>query len=131
MAEYLGIPHVAYVEKVLEVKEKSVVVRASMDKTIETFEVALPCLLTIDKGHVTPRLPSYKRGKEFKDVVIPMITFNDVIDQDETHYGLKGSPTQVERMFPPERNTDKVVLTGSLSEQVDKLTEILKNKKYI
>ena len=68
---------------------------------------------------------------QYVDVVIPMITFNDVIDQDETHYGLKGSPTQVERMFPPERNTDKVVLTGSLSEQVDKLTEILKNKKYI
>ena len=131
MAEYLQIPHIAYVEKVLEVKEHSIVVRASMDKTIETFEVQLPCLITVDKGHVTPRLPSYKRGKDLKNKEIPVITFNDVIDQDETHYGLKGSPTQVERMFPPERNTDKVVLTGSLSEQVDKLTEILKNKKYI
>ncbi len=131
MAEYLGIPHVAYVEKVLEIKNKSIVVRASMDKTIETFEVEFPCLLTIDKGHVTPRLPSYKRGKEFKDVQIPMITFQDVIDQDETHYGLKGSPTQVERMFPPTRNTDKVVLSGNMSEQVQQLTDILKDKKYI
>lgn len=131
MAEYLQIPHVAYVEKVLEVKEHSIVVRASMDKTIETFEVQLPCLITVDKGHVTPRLPSYKRGKDLKNKEIPVITFNDVIDQDETHYGLKGSPTQVERMFPPERNTDKIVLTGTISEQVDQLAEILKNKKYI
>lgn len=131
VAEYLGIPHVAYVESVLEVKDKSIVVRASMDKTIETFEVQLPCLITIDKGHVTPRLPSYKRGKEFKNITIPMVTFNDVIDQDETHYGLKGSPTQVERMFPPERNTDKVVLLGTLEEQVDELTKILVSKKYI
>lgn len=131
MAEYLQIPHIAYVEKVLEVKEDSIVVRASMDKTIETFEVKLPCLITIDKGHVTPRLPSYKRGKELKNKEIPVITFADVIDQDETHYGLKGSPTQVERMFPPERNTDKVVLSGSIAEQVEQLTDILKNKKYI
>lgn len=131
MAEYLQIPHVAYVEKVLEVKDDSIVVRASMDKTIETFDVKLPCLITVDKGHVTPRLPSYKRGKELKNKEIPVITFADVIDQDETHYGLKGSPTQVERMFPPERNTDKVVLTGTISEQVEQLTDILKNKKYI
>ncbi len=131
IAEYLQIPHIAYVEKVVEVKEKSVVVRASMDKTIETFEVKLPCLLTIDKGHVTPRLPSYKRGKELKDVNIPVISFADVIDQDETHYGLKGSPTQVERMFPPQRNTDKVVLKGSITEQVGALSDILKDKKFI
>ncbi len=131
MAEYLGIPHVAYVEKIVEVKEKTIVVKAQMDKTIETFEVKLPCLITIDKGHVSPRLPSYKRGKMLKEQNIPMITFQDVDDQDETHYGLKGSPTQVERMFPPERNTDKVVLQGTVSEQVAKLTEILKDKKYI
>lgn len=131
MAEYLGIPHIAYVEKVLEIKEKSIVVRASMDKTIETFEVMYPCLITIDKGHVTPRLPSYKRGKAMENINIPMITFQDVMDQDENHYGLKGSPTQVERMFPPERNTDKIVLEGSIPEQVNQLTEILKDKKYI
>lgn len=131
IAEYLQIPHIAYVEKVLEVKKESIVVRVSMDKTIETFEVKLPCLITIDKGHITPRLPSYKRGKEFKNVAIPVISFADVMDQDETHYGLKGSPTQVERMFPPQRNTDKVVLTGTLEEQVTILTNILKEKKYI
>lgn len=131
MAEYLDIPHVAYVEKVLEVKENSIIVRASMDKTVETFEVKLPCLITVDKGHVTPRLPSYKRGKEFKDVEIPVVTFANLMDQDETHYGLKGSPTQVERIFPPERNTDKVVLTGTMPEQVDQLVEILKNKKFV
>lgn len=130
MAEYLGIPHVAYVDHVVQVKEHSIIVCSHMDNTIETVEVKYPCLITVDKGGLTPRLPSYKRGKEFKNVEIPMITFNDVIDQDETHYGLKGSPTQVERMFPPKRNTDKIVLSGTIEEQVDNLTEILKEKKY-
>ena len=102
-----------------------------MDKTIETFKVKLPCLITIDKGHITPRLPSYKRGKELNHIDIPIVTFADVIDQDETHYGLKGSPTQVEKMFPPTKNTDKTIINGSVQEQVNILTEILKNKKYV
>ncbi len=131
IAEYLQIPHIAYVEKVLEVTDEYIVVRASMDKTIETFKVKLPCLITIDKGHITPRLPSYKRGKELNHIDIPIVTFADVIDQDETHYGLKGSPTQVEKMFPPTKNTDKTIINGSVQEQVDILTEILKNKKYV
>ena len=128
------IPHIAYVEKVLEIKENSIVVRAQMDKTIETYEVKFPCLITVDKGHITPRLPSYKRGKDFQNIEIPVVTFLDVldvIDQDESHYGLKGSPTQVEKMFPPAKNTDKIVIKGSLDEQVDCLTKILKDKKYI
>lgn len=76
-------------------------------------------------------MPSYKRGKDFQNIEIPVVTFLDVIDQDESHYGLKGSPTQVEKMFPPAKNTDKIVIKGSLDEQVDCLTKILKDKKYI
>ena len=30
-----------------------------------------------------------------------MISLNDFEDKDEKKYGLNGSPTQVERIFPP------------------------------
>ena len=131
MAEALGIPHVCYVDKIVEVKEDSIVVRANMDKTLETMEVKFPCLITVDKGSVTPRLPSYNRSVAFKEHEYRFITFNDVEDQDENHYGLKGSPTQVERMFNPDRNTDKVVLSGTSEELSEKLKEILKEQKFI
>lgn len=131
MAEALGIPHVCYVDKIVEVKEDSIVVRANMDKTLETMEVKFPCLITVDKGSVTPRLPSYNRSVAFKEHEYRFITFNDVEDQDENHYGLKGSPTQVERMFNPDRNTDKVVLKGTSEELSEKLKEILKEQKFI
>lgn len=131
MAEALGIPHVCYVDKIVEVKEDSIVVRANMDKTLETMEVKFPCLITVDKGSVTPRLPSYNRSVAFKEHEYRFITFNDVEDQDENHYGLKGSPTQVERMFNPDRNTDKVVLNGTSEELSEKLKEILKEQKFI
>ncbi len=131
IAEYLHIPHVAYVEKILEVKEKSVIVRAIMDQDIETSEIAFPCLLTIEKGFVTPRLPSYKRGRQLKDVLIPVLTFKDVDDQDENHYGLKGSPTQVERMFAPLKKTEHVFLKGSSKEQANALYDLLKTRKLV
>ncbi len=112
VAEYLGIPHIAYVDKIIEIKEKSIIVSTSMDQTVEVWEVNFPCLITVDKGIYTPRLPSYKRGEEFKDYAIKELTFNDMVDNDESHYGLKGSPTQVERMFPPTKNNEKVLWEG-------------------
>ena len=131
MAEHLGIPYACYVDKIVEVKEKSIVVRSNMDKTLETKEINYPCLITIDKGSVTPRLPSYKRSVEFKDHEYSHITMMDLSDLDEGHYGLKGSPTQVERMFNPDRNTNKVILNGSSDELSDKVTNILKESKYL
>ena len=131
MAEHLGIPYACYVDQIVEVKEKSIVVRSNMDKTLETREIDFPCLITIDKGSVTPRLPSYKRSVEFKEHEYRHITMMDLFDTDESHYGLKGSPTQVEQMFNPDRNTDKVILRGTGAELADKITEVLKQSKYI
>ncbi len=130
MAEYLGIPHVSYVDEVIEVKEHSIIVKVTMDRTVEVLEVKYPCLITVDKGTLSPRLPSYKRGRTLQNVEIPSITFADVFDQDENHYGLKGSPTQVEKMFPPTRNTSKVLLKGNTEEQTAQLTSILQEGKY-
>lgn len=131
MAEHLGIPYACYVDKIVEIKEKSIVVRTNMDKTLETREIMFPCLITIDKGSVTPRLPSYKRSVEFKDHTYPQITLMDLEDKDEFHYGLKGSPTQVEKMFNPDRNTNKVILKGSTDELVNQVKDILKESKYL
>lgn len=113
IAEYLKIPHIAYVDNIIEIKEKSIVVSVSMDKTIEVWEVNFPCLITVEKGIYTPRLPSYKRSIELKNYVIKELTLKDMNDVDENHYGLKGSPTQVERMFPPSKNNEKVIWEGN------------------
>jgi electron transfer flavoprotein beta subunit len=131
MAEYLKIPHVAYVDRIIEVKEHSIIVGFTMDKSVEIVEVSYPCLITVDKGIYTPRLPSLKRAVLFKDYNIPTLTFQDFIDQDEYHYGLKGSPTQVERMFSPSKNTDKLIITGTSEELTEQLFNKLKEIKAI
>lgn len=131
IAEYLDIPHIAYVEKIEEVKEKSIVVSVGMDNTQEVWEINFPCLITVEKGIYTPRLPSYKRSRLFKDYQIRMLTLKDMLDQEESHYGLKGSPTQVEKMFPPTKNTDKEMWNGTSEELSLQFFEKLKSLKVL
>ena len=50
-------------------------------------------------------------------------------DTDENHYGLSGSATQVERIFPPENNVTHEVWSGD--DCADKLLERLKERKFI
>ena len=110
LAHFLGIPYVCYVDKIIEVKDKSIVVRTNMDKTYETVEIAFPCLITVEKNNESPRLPSYKRSVQYSDHQMHIVTFDKFFDTDESKYGLKGSPTQVERMFNPIKDDRKVML---------------------
>lgn len=131
MAEYLGIPHIANVIKIVEVKEESIIVEMDMPNTIELAEIKYPCLLTVEKNIFQPRLPSYKKKVETKDREIKIISLKDFEDQDETKYGLNGSPTQVERIFPPKANNDREMWKGSSEELVDKLSHKLRDLKLV
>ena len=131
MAEYLGIPHIANVLNIVEIKEKSIIVEMDMANTIEVAQVKFPCLLTVDKDIYQPRLPSYRKKLATKDREIKMITLNDFEDKDEKKYGLNGSPTQVERIFPPSVNNDRETWTGNGAELSLKIAAKLKELKFI
>jgi len=128
MAEYLNIPHVANVTKIVRYEEDRVVVEMDMPTTVEVAAVEYPCLMTVEKDIFSPRLPSYKRKMETYDREIKVLSVKDFFDQDEMHYGLNGSPTQVERIFPPESTGEKEFYRGDskvVSRQVsDKLVEL-------
>ena len=131
MAEYLGIPHIANVLKIIEIKVKSVIVEMDMPNTIEVVEVKFPCLLTVEKDIFQPRLPSYRQKLATKDREIRMITLKDFEDKDEKKYGLNGSPTQVEKIFPPSVNNDRETWTGSGAELGLKIAKKLKELKFV
>lgn len=131
MAEYLGIPHITNILRIIEIKEKSVIAEIDFPNTIEVVEVQFPCLLSVEKDSVQPRLPSYKKKLSTKDRVIKMITLADFEDRDEMKYGLNGSPTQVERIFPPSVNLDRETWTGSGEQLSGRMAEKLKLLKFI
>ena len=130
LAEHLGIPHAANIKEV-ELDGDKLKYVSNLDNKIVTAKISMPCLLCADSEINTPRLPSYKRKVEYKDCeeLIKTITFNDVEDKDESHYGLKGSATQVERIFEPDKKQDKQMFTeGDLTSTV---YDILLEKKFI
>ncbi len=131
VAEYLGIPHAAGVTAVDEVKDGKVFVTTNLDNKVVKESIKLPCLLCVDGDINSPRLPSYKVKKTVTDDAVRFLSFADFADQDEKHYGLAGSATQVERIFPPEKNTEKRSITGSSAEQAEGIFELLCERKLV
>ena len=131
VSEYLGIPNVANVLSVDDVKDGKIYVTASLDEKVVKMSVALPCLISVDGDINSPRLPSYKAKKALTGDEVKFLSFADFGDQNADHYGLTGSATQVERIFPPEKNEQKVNVTGDAEKQSDELVALLRGKKII
>ncbi|MBR5527512.1 MAG: electron transfer flavoprotein subunit beta/FixA family protein [Clostridia bacterium] len=132
LAQRLGIEHIANVTEILECRDGYITVTADLDTVIQTAKIKLPCLITIEKDANTPRLPSYNRKKSMDcDELIKVYSVADIPDADENMLGLKGSPTQVERIFPPEKNSGQEISEGSSDELCDKLFELLSTRKFI
>lgn len=131
VAEYMEIPNVSNVISVDDIADGKVFLTACIDEKIVNMSVKLPCLISVDGDINTPRLPSYKIKKQLGEDVVKFLTFADFEDQDAAHYGLTGSATQVERIFPPEKNEQKFNITGSSAEQAAALFELLTDKKMI
>lgn len=64
LAEWLGIPSVSNVRKILEIGEDGVSVEMDMPDDVERVRVRFPCLLTVDQDIFQPRLPSYVKKTE-------------------------------------------------------------------
>lgn len=131
IAEFLNVPHATYIKEIIEIKNNILTVKATYDEYDEIIEMEMPCLITVEKGFSVPRLPSYKRKMSLKDEVIQTVTFKNLKDQDPNHYGLKGSPTQVDEIFPPAKNNLSQLVEGTSKEVADKLFKMLKDGRYL
>lgn len=130
VAEFLDIPHVAFVKKIEEISDKTVRVHRLMDDGYDVVEVTTPALLTVVKEINVPRLPSLRGKMAAKKAVIERFDFA-YIGADEDKVGLKGSPTQVRKIFAPQSNVVKKTLEGTLEEQVGALIEDLRGMKCV
>lgn len=132
MAEFLGIDHATNVTQVLGLDETQITVRLNLENSVQVQQMKLPCLLCADKEINTPRLPSFRRKLQVQEAeCIRVISLADFSDQDELHYGLNGSPTHVEQIFPPEKKKYKEIYEGSGPELAESAYELLLQKKFI
>lgn len=101
LAEFLDVPHSSNITELLGVDGRGITVRMVLDTQVAEQRVALPCVLCVEKDINTPRLPSFRRKQQFMGRQVLTLGLDDLPDRDERRYGLCGSPTQVERIFPP------------------------------
>ena len=111
LAKWLDIPHINWVTDMeLKAEGRIRTVCDMGDRQVEE-QVALPCLLSVEKEAYPPRMPSLKLKISAGKREITQIGLADLRDQEPSHYGLKGSATQVKKIFPPERTKKQELRT--------------------
>lgn len=130
VSEMLGIPCVCNVRAIDKVEGGHIMVDMEMSEDIEQLKVPFPCLITVQKDICEPRLPSYKKQKATANREISRYCLSDMEDKDEKHYGLDGSPTCVQRIFPPISDKVQEMWTGSGEDLSQRIYAALKKMKF-
>lgn len=130
-AEHLGIPQATYVAK-MEVEGDTVKVEREHEEGYEIIEVKLPVLVSVIKSlNYEPRYPTVKGTMKANRAEIPVWTAADLV-VDENKLGLKGSPTQVRKIFTPPRRTQGVIIQKDTArEAVSELIQRLSDAKIV
>lgn len=130
IASQLNIPQVTFADKV-DVENKKAVIKRHIDDGYDIIESPLPVLITMvmPKDYELP-FPSFVNIT--KALSKPFFTYSaDDIMAKKEYLGLKGSPTQVNRIYPPQREVKTTVINTTSVEAVDKIIEILKQENFI
>lgn len=130
IAQQLRIPQITFCEKV-DLDGKKIIARRHIDGGHEIIEAKPPVLFTM----IMP-----------KDYAMPYPSFTDVYNSTKKPFsvwsaedvgakkellGLKGSPTQVNKIYPPKKEFTANVINATAAETVEKIMEILKNESFI
>jgi len=131
IATRLGLAQLTYVDRVesVDLRARRIKVRRMLEGAREIVDAPLPALLSVVKEINEPRyasLPDLIRGLRYQ---APVWQVEDIgVSSEEV--GLKGSPTQVRRIFPPPRRGAGEIIAGALedpdravAELVDRLIE--------
>lgn len=113
LARRLDIPQITYAVGVeeLDLQARTARVLRRLEKGVEVVQAALPCLLTCVEEMNEIRyasLPNMIRAARYQ----PEVWGKDDLRADDQLLGLKGSPTMVNRIFPPPPREPGEVIPG-------------------
>jgi len=124
LAERLRIPFVSSVRKISVGEGNVFQAERMMDDGYDTVEVSAPVLFTVVKEINEPRFASLKGKMKAKNAQIDVLSAEAIGAAPES-IGLKGSTTQVVKVFSPQARGERTMLVGSVEEQIDQLIEKL------
>lgn len=130
MAEHLGIAQITCCSK-FEVTGDVLKVEREHEEGYEVIEGKMPLLVTVVKSANEPRFATVRGTMKANRKEIPVLTLAD-LDVDEKRLGLKGSPTQVKKIFtPPTRSGGEMIQAEDAREAVGILIQKLSDAKII
>ena len=130
MAEHLDIAQLTYVAKI-EVDGDTVKVEREHEEGYEVIEAKMPVLMSVVKSINEPRFPTVRGTMKANRAEIPVVTAND-LEVEPERLGLKGSPTQVRKIFTPPRRTQGVLIQKDTArEAVAELIKKLSDAKIV
>jgi electron transfer flavoprotein beta subunit len=95
----------------VDIKTRKITVRRKLEGRHEIVEAPLPALLTVVREINKPRYPTVPM-RLMSETAEVLVWDNKVMKLDESSIGLKGSPTQVRRIFSPERTKGQILGDG-------------------
>lgn len=95
----------------VDLKARKVVVRRKLEGRHEIVEASLPAMLTVLREINHPRYPTVPM-RLMAETAEVAVWDNKVMKLDENTIGLRGSPTQVRRIFSPERVKGEIIGDG-------------------
>ena len=121
VAEKLGLPQVTYAEEIVEIREKSLVVKRRLERGVETVECPLPAVVTVNASAAACRPRNAKRVMKYKYALAgseiaaapdsaaarraaskPYLQIVEWaaadVNPDPAQLGLQGSPTKVKKI---------------------------------
>lgn len=131
IAEFLRIPHESNVMRMSKVQCERIEVVSDLGTFVHRKRIKCPCLITVTKAVAQPRLLSYRLKKATMNRTVTTWSAIDIADGEDDFFGLRGSPTQVERIFAPETTQNQEVWQGSPNELAERLAQKLRELKLV
>jgi electron transfer flavoprotein beta subunit len=126
LATWLNCPNVAYVRKISEITDKSLIVERMTEDGADILQMPIPCVISVLKEINTPRIASLKGRLKAKKAQFTLWTAAS-LGCDINKLGLEGSPTSVVRCFTPQPRKAGIVIEGETAkEKAKKLANVLK-----
>lgn len=132
IAEFLDLPLITYVKKIVEVEPgKRIRVEAMTDTGYDVLEAPLPAVLTVVKEINEPRLPSLRAKMKAKSAKVTVMKAEDIGASPE-RIGLAGSPTAVWKIFVPKpRSGGEMLKAETPSEYAEQLFNRLRERQIV
>ena len=132
VAEILSLPQITYgVEVQLTPNKKRIRVKRETEIGYEVLEARLPAMISASKGDPIRRVPSFQNVLNARLKDMSVLSAAD-LDLDETELGLKGSFTQVVKVFPPQQKQGGLKFEDIEPEvAARKIAAFLREEKFI